>query len=125
MQPLLSSDSANEAFDDVEADEAAMSRMRHPCCSPNPLEVVLVRLGFSSVASTETESPEWRAAVDNSWWYQMSSFAYCGAGGLLLLRPEPIAPGLGQAAWPPPARQRSGVNHLGTLSGHVAVPATP
>ena len=34
--------------------------------------------------------PEWKDAVDAAPWYTVSCFSYCVAGGLLLLRPEPL-----------------------------------
>ena len=34
--------------------------------------------------------PEWRARIYGSaWWYRWSSFAYCVAGGMLVVRPAP------------------------------------
>jgi hypothetical protein len=51
------------------------------------LKGCLSRIGLSSEAS---EVPEWKVAVDDSLWYTASCFAYSLAGGLLLLRPEPL-----------------------------------
>ena len=35
--------------------------------------------------------PEWRARIFGSaWWYRWSSFAYCVAGGMLVVRPAPM-----------------------------------
>ena len=36
------------------------------------------------------EDPSWKVCIDASWAYQVSCFMYCLAGGLLLLRPEPL-----------------------------------
>ena len=35
--------------------------------------------------------PEWAETIFGSaWWYRWSSFSYCGAGAMILLRPEPM-----------------------------------
>jgi len=35
--------------------------------------------------------PEWAEAIFGyAWWYRWSSFSYCGAGAMLVLRPEPM-----------------------------------
>jgi hypothetical protein len=49
---------------------------------------LVTRLGLHS--TEETHFPEWQAQVDAATWYRASCFAYCVAGGLLLLRPEPL-----------------------------------
>ena len=51
------------------------------------LSRVLVMLGFSSVGA---EPAEWRAQVDASPIYMLSCFAYCAAGGVTVLKPEPL-----------------------------------
>ena len=48
------------------------------CCRPHPPDE---RQG----------PPEWAETIFGSaWWYRWSSFSYCGAGAMLLLRPEPM-----------------------------------
>lgn len=47
----------------------------------------LERCGF---ASEGAEPAEWRAHVNASPAYMLSCFAYCAAGGLTLLKPEPL-----------------------------------
>ena len=54
--------------------------------SPRGLGAV-VRFGL---ISEEDGPPEWREKIFACWWYRYSSFAYCVAGGLLVVRP--IAP---------------------------------
>ena len=51
---------------------------------------LLVRLGLAGPTSDCSE-PDWRSRVQEAWWYQASSFAYCVAGGVTLLQPEPLA----------------------------------
>ena len=55
--------------------------------SPNVLDRALKALGF---APESDEPPEWRADVSDAPVYMASCFAYCAAGGLLLLHPEPL-----------------------------------
>lgn len=43
--------------------------------------------------------PEWQDRVYQHQWYCASPFAYCVAGGLLLLRPEPLERGLPLFPW--------------------------
>merc|ERR1712032_520589 len=33
---------------------------------------------------------EWRSRIDRTWWYRVSSFTYCVAGGFTAVRPEPL-----------------------------------
>merc|ERR1711920_265370 len=33
---------------------------------------------------------EWQSRINRSWWYRISSFSYCVAGGLAAVRPEPL-----------------------------------
>ena len=51
--------------------------------SPRGLGAV-VRAGL---ISEEDGPPEWREKIFACWWYRWSSFAYCIAGGLLVVRP--------------------------------------
>ena len=80
-QRLLSSDG-------IDYDEPATAR--HRTCS------VLERLGFQTSGS---EPSEWREQMEATWWYWVSPFAYCLAGGLLALRPEPLERGLPLFPW--------------------------
>ena len=59
-----------------------------PWCS---LLTVLNCLGLAASGDEATGgcNPEWRARVGEAWWYRISSFAYCAAGGVTLLLPEP------------------------------------
>ena len=41
-------------------------------------------------AAGGAEPEEWQDAIDDAWWYRVSSFCYCYPGLLLLLRPEPL-----------------------------------
>ena len=43
--------------------------------------------------------PEWRERVQSTVWYYASPFAYCVAGGLLVVRPEPLERGLPLFPW--------------------------
>ena len=52
--------------------------------SPRGLGAV-VRFGL---ISADDGPPEWREHM--RWWYRWSSFAYCIAGGLLVIRPAPM-----------------------------------
>ena len=56
------------------------------------LLAVLDQLGFATSGDSSTGGcdPEWQSRVDEAWWYQVSSFAYCAAGSVTLLRPEPL-----------------------------------
>ena len=55
--------------------------------SPRGLGAV-VRAGLMS---EDDGPPEWREKIFGSaWWYRWSSFAYCVAGGLLVIRPAPM-----------------------------------
>ena len=51
--------------------------------SPRGLGAV-VRAGL---ISEDDGPPEWREKIFACWWYRWSSFAYCVAGGLLVVRP--------------------------------------
>ena len=50
-------------------------------------------------ASSSCEPIAWRSAVEQAWWYRASPFAFCAAGGLLVLRPEPLERGLPLFPW--------------------------
>ena len=50
-------------------------------------------------ASSSCEPVAWRSAVEQAWWYRASPFAFCAAGGLLVLRPEPLERGLPLFPW--------------------------
>ena len=52
-----------------------------------------------SAAEGDDLFPEWRDRVEESTWYRASPFAYCVAGGLLVLRPEPLERGLPLFPW--------------------------
>lgn len=64
------------------AEEAALLR-----AAPGARAGGLSRCGFSHDGG---EPAEWKEAIDGAFWYQLSCFAYCVAGGLTLLRPEPL-----------------------------------
>ena len=51
------------------------------------LQPLLSRLGL---VSGDVAPADWKLTVDECWWYQGSCFAYCVAGGLTLLAPEPL-----------------------------------
>jgi hypothetical protein len=55
-----------------------------------PVSWLAVLLRWLGLAAPPDEYHDWRAVVQDTWWYQLSCFAYCAAGGLLLLRPEPL-----------------------------------
>ena len=45
----------------------------------------------AGLMSADDGPPEWREKIFGSaWWYRWSSFSYCGAGAMILLRPEPM-----------------------------------
>ena len=52
------------------------------------LEALLERCGLAG--SGDDDIARWRPRVEEAWWYQLSSFAYCVAGGVTLLHPEPL-----------------------------------
>ena len=54
--------------------------------SPRGLGAV-VRFGL---ISADDGPPEWREKIYACWWYRWSSFAYCVAGGLVVVRPAPL-----------------------------------
>ena len=55
--------------------------------SPRGLGAV-VRAGL---ISEDDGPPEWREKIfESAWWYRWSSFAYCLAGGMLVVRPAPM-----------------------------------
>ena len=70
----------------AEADSAASAAAFVPPAT-SLLDGLLARLGFEPGSD---EPPEWRPADEQSRAYCASCFAYCAAGGLLLLRPEPL-----------------------------------
>jgi len=44
-----------------------------------------------SSSEEDIEPPEWRDHIFSSaWWYRWSSFTYCVAGGMLVVRPAPM-----------------------------------
>ena len=89
--PLLSSTTTAEHVDDLtlEEDVPPAGENALPWCS---LLATLDRLGLAVSGDDATGgcNPEWRSRVEEAWWYRSSSFAYCAAGGVTLLRPEPL-----------------------------------
>jgi len=83
MQYVKVSTSATERMEEAPDSEPSVVS----CCSSNPLLSAVACCGFAAQGS---EPDLWVASVQEAWWYQASCFAYCVAGGLLLLRPEPL-----------------------------------
>lgn len=77
--PLLSDEEAAGASNEPPHSSIWLSDM---------LKTVLVHLGFA--AESNSEPAEWLPKVHAARWYGLSSFAYSAAGGLLLLKPEPL-----------------------------------
>ena len=65
-------------------------------CDPCGLQATLSRLGLAANGGCD---PEWAAIVQGTWWYAASCFAYCAAGGLLLLHPEPVERHMSAFPW--------------------------
>ena len=55
--------------------------------------------GPATGASDAELFPEWRERIHGTPWYYASPFAYCVAGGLLVVRPEPLERGLPLFPW--------------------------
>ena len=51
------------------------------------------------IYSSVSANIEWQHNINSSYLYQISSFMYCLAGGLLLLKPEPLERGLSIFPW--------------------------
>ena len=82
-----------------------MSDERQPLTAADEERAALASDGeLTIVASDECDDdddlfPEWHDRVDACFWYRASPFAYCVAGGLLVVRPEPLERGLPLFPW--------------------------
>lgn len=82
---LASSAAASiESADEEAASSSPDANSRSSC---NFLAAVLQKLGLNSSGGSD---PDWHARVQEAWWYRISCFMYCVAGGVTLLRPEPL-----------------------------------
>lgn len=62
-----------------------------PASSPDASDSAIMACFRPHPPDEKQGPPEWAETIFGSaWWYRWSSFSYCGAGAMILLRPEPM-----------------------------------
>lgn len=62
-----------------------------PAASPDASDSAIMACFRPHPPDEKQGPPEWAETIFGSaWWYRWSSFSYCGAGAMILLRPEPM-----------------------------------